>query len=110
MRYLCLLFVFITAISAKADRPNILFVFTDDQAPWAVGVAGHPMAKTPHMDELFNSGAYLPEQLYRNSGVQPVARKPDDQPVRNRSGHQRLDQTLPEMGAGKRYRWNGMGP
>ena len=27
---------------------------------WAVGVAGHPLAKTPHMDALFKSGAYLP--------------------------------------------------
>ncbi len=50
-------------ISHGEDRPNILFVFTDDQAPWAVGVAGHPMAKTPHMDALFESGAYLPNSF-----------------------------------------------
>lgn len=49
--------------SLAAERPNILFVFTDDQAPWAVGVAGHPLAKTPHMDELFRGGAYLPNSF-----------------------------------------------
>ena len=44
---------------AAADRPNILFLFTDDQAPWALGRSGHPYAKTPHLDELFERGAYL---------------------------------------------------
>lgn len=44
---------------AAADRPNILFIFTDDQAPWALGLSGHPYAKTPHLDELFQRGAYL---------------------------------------------------
>jgi len=47
-----------TALRA-ADRPNILFVLTDDQAPWAVGVADNPQAKTPNMDRLFRDGAYL---------------------------------------------------
>lgn len=42
-----------------AARPNILFVFTDDQAPWAIGLSGHPHARTPHLDRLFSSGAYL---------------------------------------------------
>jgi uncharacterized sulfatase len=46
-------------ILTAAERPNILFVFTDDQAPWAVGVSGHPHAETPHMDRLFRDGAYL---------------------------------------------------
>ena len=42
-----------------AERPNILFILTDDQAPWALGLAGHPHASTPHLDALFRSGAYL---------------------------------------------------
>lgn len=44
---------------AAAERPNILFIFTDDQAPWALGRSGHPYAHTPHLDELFARGAYL---------------------------------------------------
>ena len=43
----------------KTAAPNILFIFTDDQAPWALGLSGHPHAKTPHMDRLFREGAYL---------------------------------------------------
>ena len=41
-----------------ADRPNILFVLTDDQAPWAIGASGNPLAKTPHMDRLASEGIY----------------------------------------------------
>ncbi|QDU50292.1 sulfatase family protein [Gimesia panareensis] len=42
-----------------ASQPNILFLFTDDQAPWALGKSGHPHAKTPHIDQIFQNGAYL---------------------------------------------------
>jgi uncharacterized sulfatase len=49
-----------SACSAEpAARPNIVFVLTDDQAPWALGAAGHPHARTPHMDRLAREGAYL---------------------------------------------------
>ncbi|MBA62247.1 MAG: N-acetylgalactosamine 6-sulfate sulfatase [Planctomycetaceae bacterium] len=44
----------------RAAEPNILFVLTDDQAPWAIGVSGNPLAKTPHMDRLAKEGVYLP--------------------------------------------------
>ena len=42
-----------------AARPNIVFVLTDDQAPWALGAAGHPHARTPHMDRLAREGVHL---------------------------------------------------
>lgn len=45
--------------AGAAERPNVLFIFCDDLAPWALGVAGHPHAKTPHLDKLFRDGAYL---------------------------------------------------
>jgi uncharacterized sulfatase len=44
-----------------ADRPNILFIMTDDQAPWAVGAFDGPThADTPHLNRLFEQGTYLP--------------------------------------------------
>lgn len=45
--------------AAFAATPNILFLFTDDQAPWALGASGHPHAVTPHMDRIAKEGAYL---------------------------------------------------
>ncbi len=44
-------------------RPNIVFVYTDDQASWALGLSGHPHASTPNLDKLFRSGAYLPNSF-----------------------------------------------
>ena len=42
-----------------AARPNIVFILTDDQAPWALGLSGHPHARTPVLDRLFRQGAWL---------------------------------------------------
>ena len=40
-----------------ATPPNIIFVLTDDQAPWALGASGNPDVHTPTMDRLFSEGA-----------------------------------------------------
>lgn len=39
-----------------ADRPNILFIAIDDQNDWIGPMGGHPMAKTPYLDQLANRG------------------------------------------------------
>lgn len=45
----------------SAERPNILFIMTDDQAPWAIGrFDGETHADTPNLDRLFGDGVYLP--------------------------------------------------
>lgn len=43
-----------------AKAPNILFIITDDQAPWALGVSGNEQAYTPNLDKLAGEGLYLP--------------------------------------------------
>ncbi|WP_420933484.1 sulfatase-like hydrolase/transferase [Alteromonas sp. A081] len=40
--------------------PNILFIYTDDQAPWALGRSGNKQALTPNLDKLAKQGMYLP--------------------------------------------------
>lgn len=45
--------------AAAETRPNILFIMTDDQGPWAIGAGGHPNARTPHLDRLRAEGARL---------------------------------------------------
>lgn len=59
--FLLLLAIFSLSINEAnaASQPNILFIFTDDQAPWAVGRSGHPHAHTPNIDRIFQEGAYL---------------------------------------------------
>jgi len=59
-RVLCLLAMCLVSLAtAKERRPNVLFILTDDQAPWALGVSGHPHADTPNLDKLFKQGMYL---------------------------------------------------
>lgn len=46
-------------LMGQEQAPNILFVLTDDQAPWALGASGDPNADTPNLDRLVSQGAYL---------------------------------------------------
>jgi arylsulfatase A-like enzyme len=43
-------------VPIMAERPNILFLFTDDQRFDAVGALGNPEVITPNMDRLVESG------------------------------------------------------
>ena len=38
------------------DRPNIIFFLTDDQRNDFLGCTGHPIVKTPRIDNLANNG------------------------------------------------------
>lgn len=40
-----------------AERPNIVFLYTDDQARWAVGAYGNKEIQTPNLDRLAETGA-----------------------------------------------------
>src|SRR6185295_5634885 len=44
------------AADAPAKRPNVLFLFSDDQRADCVGALGNPIIKTPNMDSLVKSG------------------------------------------------------
>ncbi|MFY0606519.1 MAG: family 78 glycoside hydrolase catalytic domain [Cyclobacteriaceae bacterium] len=45
--------------SGKNDRPNIIFILTDDQRGDALGYAGNDLVTTPEMDRLAQSGTYF---------------------------------------------------
>ena len=45
--------------SVQGSRPNIVFVYTDDQAPTAVGFLDNDELPTPNIDRLFREGANL---------------------------------------------------
>lgn len=38
------------------NRPNIVFILTDDQGPWAMGCAGNSEIETPNLDRLAATG------------------------------------------------------
>ena len=39
-----------------AGMPNIVFILTDDQGPWAAGCYGNPEIRTPNIDRLAEAG------------------------------------------------------
>ncbi len=42
--------------SRDSLRPNVLFILSDDQGPWAMGCAGNPEIRTPNLDRLAATG------------------------------------------------------
>lgn len=44
------------AADSPAGKPNVLFIAIDDLNDWISCLAGHPQAKTPHMDRLAKRG------------------------------------------------------
>jgi arylsulfatase A-like enzyme len=49
----------VQAADDAAQRPNVLFILTDDQRWDAAGIAGHPYLKTPGIDRLGREGVYF---------------------------------------------------
>ena len=45
-----------TVAQARAAKPNILFIFADDQSYETVAAHGNTEVKTPHLDRLATSG------------------------------------------------------
>jgi arylsulfatase A-like enzyme len=46
-------------VTASADRPNILILMPDQLRADALGCAGHPVFRTPHIDRLAREGAHF---------------------------------------------------
>lgn len=44
------------------NRPNVLFIYTDDQARWSIGAYGRADTRTPNLDKLAREGA-----MFQNS-------------------------------------------
>ena len=54
------------------DKPNIVFIYTDDQAAWTLGISGNPNAHTPNLDRLAKEGAYLKNSLVTTPVCSPA--------------------------------------
>jgi N-acetylglucosamine-6-sulfatase len=62
------LIVFSTAAqAAETKQPNILFIFSDDHAPQAIGAYGSKINQTPNLDRIANEGAVFRNSFCANS-------------------------------------------
>lgn len=50
-----------------AERPNILFILTDDQAPHTLSCYGNTVCETPNIDKLADSGIVLDQAYHMGS-------------------------------------------
>ena len=69
-------FILLLALSSllpAADRPNILWIVSEDNSSHWIGCYGNDQAKTPNIDKLATEGALF-EHAYSNAPVCAVAR------------------------------------
>ena len=59
------------APSFGADRPNIVYIMSDDHAAHAIGAYGSRVNQTPHLDRLAREGAILTSVFATNSICTP---------------------------------------
>src|SRR5687768_2842609 len=76
-RLLCLSFLFLTAGATAQDdpgarRPNILFLFSDDQRADTIGALGNAGIQTPHLDSLVAAGTSFTRAYCMGSDVGAV--------------------------------------
>lgn len=68
--FACALSTLLSAADTATDKPNIVFIISDDHAWTDYGFMGHPQIETPHLDQLaarsalFSRG-YVPTALCR---------------------------------------------
>ena len=76
-RTVCLLVAFavlppgVQAQTARAGRPNIIYIMSDDHAAHAIGAYGSRVNQTPNLDRLAREGALLTSVFATNSICTP---------------------------------------
>ena len=73
MREFLLVFMLATVVgsSSAADRPNIVYIMSDDHAAHAIGAYGSHVNHTPNIDRLAREGAVLTNVFATNSICTP---------------------------------------
>jgi arylsulfatase A-like enzyme len=58
-------------LRARARRPNVLFIFSDDQQADTIASLGNPHVRTPHLDSLVQRGVSF-NRAYNMGGAAPA--------------------------------------
>ena len=60
-----------STLASAAEKPNVVFILTDDQRWDCLGCAGHPFLKTPHTDRLAREGVHFRQAFCTTSLCSP---------------------------------------
>ncbi len=63
--------IFLVACARNTDRPNIIFIMSDDHASHAISSYSSKLIKTPHIDRLANEGIRFENAFCTNSICAP---------------------------------------
>ena len=69
--YLFLVLIFLSACSNKDDRPNILFIMSDDHAYQAISAYSDKLIQTPNIDRIADEGILFTNACVTNSICAP---------------------------------------
>jgi arylsulfatase A-like enzyme len=95
MKYLILLFLTpLLSYSQSSQRPNIIFIFSDDHAYQAIGAYGNKVAKTPNIDRIAREGALFTNSFVTNSICGPSRATLLTGKYSHMNGYKRNDRTL----------------
>src|SRR5580700_6738918 len=67
--WLVLLFLNSAATAADGPKPNVLFLFADDQRADTIAALGNPLIQTPNLDRLVKRGVAF-DRAYMQGGLQ----------------------------------------
>ena len=82
--FLSLLLAVATVSAARAgDRPNIVYIMSDDHAAHAIGAYGSHVNTTPNLDRIAREGAILTSVFATNSRQRPGSWVPSQTSTRS---------------------------
>lgn len=73
-RFLTLVFLLMLMTNRlnAANRPNVVFILTDNQGAWTLGCYGNPDIRTPHIDQLAANGMRFTRAMACNPVCSPT--------------------------------------
>ena len=73
------------------NRPNVIFILTDDQGPWAAGCCGNDEVRTPYLDQMASEGTRFPNFFCTSPCLLPSPCKSHDRTYSLSTRRTRLD-------------------
>lgn len=72
MKYLACFSLLCSSMASAIERPNIIYIFTDQQTASAMSCAGNPDLHTPNLDRLAAAGILFNNAYWYSSTQWPL--------------------------------------